>query len=500
MFKLGSTAPAAVLLDAVEQLEKKSPKADDDIQLIRPNLDEAIDTCIRAAGQEYSSQWQKQLLRAASFGKSVLDLYNSDEFVNMCETLRVLNAVRDYRIGLPLTYEQYLRLTPAKLVQRLMDRHEYLLAIKVSEYLRLTTNKIYIHWASQKVRTSNADEESICKAVVEKLADKRGISFESIARAAYDEGRGQLATQLLNHEPRAGKQVPLLLSMGEDDLALDKALQSGDTDLVFFVLLQLKNKLPLASFFRKLSTRPVASALVESSAVSNDESLLRDLYYQDDRPLDSANLIFKSALEQDSSSQATDKLKIASKALTDSKDPIATQYQKQIAETQQLLKLQDGLSRDLDESYSGLSLHETIHLLIRSGYGKRALKLQSEFHVSDKVYAWIRLHALAAARNWGEIEELAKGRKSPIGWEPYFNTLLGAGNTKLAGAFVAKCTTLTAQQRSEMLVKCGLVAEAGRELAKAKDVNALEILRSQTSDRNAQIELERMLGQLRPKR
>ena len=120
VFKLGSTAPASVLLDAVEQLEKKSPKADDNIQLIRPNLDQAIDTCVRAAGQEYSIYWQKQLLKAASFGKSVLDLYNSDEFVGICENLRVLNAVRDYRIGLPLTYDQYLKLTPSRLIQRLI--------------------------------------------------------------------------------------------------------------------------------------------------------------------------------------------------------------------------------------------------------------------------------------------------------------------------------------------------------------------------------------------
>ena len=487
-------------MDAVEQLERKSPKADDNIQLIRSNLDEAVDTCIRAAGQEYFPVWQKKLLKAASLGKSVLDLYNSDEFVNMCDTLRVLNAVRDYRVGIPLTYEQYLRLTPSKLIQRLMSRREYLLAIRISDQLRLITDRIYIHWAAQKVRTSTEDEASICKAVVEKLANKRGISFESIARAAYDEGRGHLATQLLNHEPRAGKQVPLLLSMEEDDLALDKALESGDTDLVFFVLLRLKNKLPLASFFRMLSTRPVASALVESSAAASDVSLLKDLYYQDDRPLASANLIFKTALEQETIPKAIEKLKIASKALADSKDPVATQHQKHIAETQQLLKVQEALSHELDESYSGLSLHDTMHQLIRSGYGKRAHKLSSDFHVKEKVYAWIRLRALAAARNWGEIEELAKARKSPIGWEPYFNTLLSAGNTKLASAFISKCTTLTAQQRSEMWVKCGMVAEGGRELAKVKDVNALELLRAQTSDRNAQIELERLLGQLRPKR
>ena len=494
VFKLGSTAPASVLLDAVEQLEKKSPKADDNIQLIRPNLSEAIDTCIRAAGQEYSPNWQKQLLKAASFGKSVLDLYNSDDFVNMCETLRVLNAVRDYRIGLPLTYEQYLRLTPGKLIQRLINRHEYLLAIRVSEYLRLSTDKIFIHWASQKVRTSSEDEDTICNTVVQKLADKQGVSFEVIARAAYDEGRGNLATQLLNHEPRAGKQVPLLLSMKADEIALDKAIESGDTDLVFSVLLQMKNKLPLASFFRMLSSRPLALALVESSAVSNDVSLLKDLYYQDDRPIDSSNLLFQDALERPSIPQAIEKLKIAQRTLTESKDPAGVQHSKAIKEAQELLRIQEALTRDLDASYTGKSLHETIFQLIRTGYTKRASKLQSDFKISDKIYSWIRLRALVAARNWGELEELSKTRKSAISWEPYFNEILGAGNSKLAAAFVAKCTGQTAQQRSEMYVKCGLPVEAGRELVKAKDVQGLEQLREKTSDRVAQIELQRMLG------
>ena len=499
VFKLGSTAPASVLLDAVDQLEKKSPKADDNIQLIRTNLDEAIDMCIRAAGHEYNSHWQKQLLKAASFGKSVLDLYNSDEFVNMCETLRVLNAVRDYRIGLPLSYDQYLRLTPAKLIQRLMNRHEYLLAIRVSEYLHLPTDRVYVHWASQKVRTSTADEDSICSTVVNKLASKRGVSFDVIAKAAYDEGRAHLATQLLNHEPRAGKQVPLLLSMSEDTLALDKALESGDTDLIFFVLLHLKNTLPLASFFRTLSARPLASAIVEASAATTDPALLKDLYYQDDRLLPSSNLLFASALNQSSTPLKIDKLKLAAKILADAKDPTALHHQKAISEAQQLLKFQETLSRDLDASYTGLSLHATIHQLIRTGYTKRAAKLASDFHVSEKSLAWLRLRALVAARNFAELEELSKARKSAIGWEPYFNAVLGAGNTKLAGVFVAKCTNLTAQERSEMYVKCGLVEKAGEELAKAKDLTGLEALKAKTGDREGAV-LERMIRSLKPRK
>jgi vacuolar protein sorting-associated protein 16 len=37
--------------------------------------------------------------------------------------------------------------------------------------------------------------------------------------------------QLLDHESRASDQVPLLLTMKEDRLALAKAVDSGDTDL-----------------------------------------------------------------------------------------------------------------------------------------------------------------------------------------------------------------------------------------------------------------------------
>lgn len=417
VFKLGSTSPASVLLDAVGQLERKSPKADENIQLIRPNLVEAVDTCVKAAGHEYSVFWQKQLLKAASFGKSVIDLYNSDDFVDMCETLRVLNAVRDYQIGLPLSYEQYVRLNPERLIQRLVNRHEYLLAIRVSEYLRLPTDKVYIHWASQKVRTASDDEDSICRLIVSKLNDKHGISFESIARAAYDEGRSHLATELLNYEPRAGKQVPLLLNMEEDEIALDKAIESGDTNLVFFVLLHLKKKLPLASFFRVISNRPVATALVESSAREHDKDLLKDLYYQDDRRLDGANLLLSEALQQSSLQGKTDKIKLAVRLLSDSKDPAAVFHTKALAEAQQLLRIQEACDNDLDGGYTGLSVNETMYKLIRSGYGKRAAKIQSEFKVPEKTYWWVRLRALVAKRDWGELEESTKVRKSPIGWE-----------------------------------------------------------------------------------
>ncbi|KAJ9219238.1 hypothetical protein DTO169C6_8431 [Paecilomyces variotii] len=501
VFRLGSTSPASVLLDSVDLLDKKSPKADENIQRIRPNLPEAVDVCVRAAGYEFDPNWQKRLLKAASFGKSVLELYNSDDFVEMTEKLRVLKAVRDYQIGMPISYEQYIRLTPEKLVQRLVNRHEYMLAIRISEYLLIPADKIYVHWASQKVKVSTADDDAVCKLVVQRLEGKSGISFELIAQSAYDEGRSHLATQLLNHEPRAGKQVPLLLTMEEDEIALDKALESGDTDLVYFVLLHLKKKLPLASFFRTINNRPTASALVETSAREGDTELLKDLFYQDDRPIDGSNILLSEALQQTTVQAKTDKLRSASRLLSDSKDAAVVLQQKALSEEIQLLKVQESLDKDVADGteFVGLSVNQTVYRLIRSGYGKRAQKIQSEFKMPEKTYWWIRLRALVAKRDWGEIEEIAKIKKSPIGWEPFYNEILGAGNTKLASNFVPKCTNLPVADRIEMWVKCGMVVKAAEEAHKAKDVNTLELLRAKASGL-AVGEIDRMINQLRPKK
>ena len=492
VFRLGSTSPAAVLLDAIDQLDRKSPKADDNIQLIRSDLDSAVDTCVRAAGQEYNIHWQKQLLRAASFGKSVLDLYNSDDFVDMTETLRVLNAVRFYEIGIPISHDQYMRLTPERLIERLICRNEYLLALRMSEYLRLPTEKIYVHWAQQKVRLSSDPEDAIAHTIVSRLRSKRGISFETIAKSAYEEGRQRLATELLNYEPRAGKQVPLLLSMGEESLALDKALESGDSDLVYHVLLSLKKSLPLAQFFRVINTRPTASALVETRARAQDRELLKDLYYQDDRRLEGANLLLIDALEERADpGKRTDKLKVASKLLADSKEHAL--HRSLIDELPKLLKHQQTYEQDFPpERFTGLSVDDTIFKLIRLGATKRAQKVQGEFKVPEKTFWWLRLRALVAKRDWTELEELAKVRRSPIGWEPFFNEVLAAGNARVAGVFVPKCTGLSHKERMEMFVKCGLVGKAAEEALKAKDLEGLKELRSKAAGRDAQ-EVERAI-------
>ena len=508
-FKVGSMAPSSVLLDAIEQFEKRSPKADDDIQLLRSNLVEAIDACVTAAGSEFDTHWQKQLLKAASFGKTVLEGYDSDEFVSICESVRVLNAVRSHEVGLPLSHEQYFRLGPERLVQRLVARDNYVLALEISKYLRLPQHRIYVHWASRKVRVASGDEQSICKQIVDKVDGQASISYDDIARAAYNEGRVQLATRLLNYEKRPGKQVRLLLDMEEDTLALDKAIESGDTDLVLFVLLQMRKTLPLATFFRTINTRPMAVALVESTARDQDQDLLKDLYYQDDRRLDGANLLLTHALSADTVQDTTSKMKPAAKLLGDNKEYAA--QARLIEEAEKLLRIQESIDKDPKQAgfdredraqenlpkFVGMSLNKTVFTLIEKGSHKRAQQLAGDFKMPERTIWWIRLRALVAARSWRELENIGgKTRKSPIGWEAFATEVLNAGNSRLAGSvFVPKCVGLSARQRMDLYVKCGMMDKAGEEALRAKDREWLEEMRRKADGRDLAT-LERMLTQL----
>lgn len=201
-----------------------------------------------------------------------MDSYDPSDFVSMGQSLRVLNAVRHYEVGIPLTYSQYgsrfhvlfydlsirtryQHTTPMHLIVRLTSRNLHLLALRVSSFLSLKPDAVLKHWASTKIARSKSMEgdegdQELCNLIVDKfetLGDGE-VSYADIARRAWEVGRSTLATQvsveiisivlapirrmkLLDHEPRASDQVPLLLMMKEDKLALQKAVDSGDSDL-----------------------------------------------------------------------------------------------------------------------------------------------------------------------------------------------------------------------------------------------------------------------------
>ncbi|CAN8013878.1 unnamed protein product, partial [Ixodes persulcatus] len=242
VFRIGSMDPGALLLAASVEFEKKSYKADEYLRSIieENNLELAIQQCIDAAAHEYPSATQKKLLRAACFGKSFIPSMNPDGFVNACRTLRVLNAVREHTVGLPLTYVQLQCLTMEVLLDRLILRQHYYLALKIAKFLRIPdtegTSRILAHWACYKVAQMHVPTDEVARAISQKLESSPGILYSEIARKAVQCGRRDLAVKLLDCEPRASEQVPILIELGKEEHALVKAIDSGDTDLICFIL------------------------------------------------------------------------------------------------------------------------------------------------------------------------------------------------------------------------------------------------------------------------
>ncbi|XP_038186849.1 vacuolar protein sorting-associated protein 16 homolog isoform X2 [Arvicola amphibius] len=460
IFKIASMAPGALLLEAQKEYEKESQKADEYLREIQElgQLIQAVQQCIEAAGHEHQPDMQKSLLRAASFGKCFLDRFPPDSFVRMCQDLRVLNAIRDYHIGIPLTYSQYKQLTIQVLLDRLVLRRLYPLAIQICEYLRLPevqgVSRILAHWACYKVQQKDVSDEDVARAINQKLGDTPGVSYSDIAARAYGCGRTELAIKLLEYEPRSGEQVPLLLKMKRSKLALSKAIESGDTDLVFTVLLHLKNELNRGDFFMTLRNQPMALSLYRQFCKHQELDTLKDLYNQDDNHQELGSFHIRASYAEERIEGRVAALQTAADAFYKAKNEFAA---KATEDQMRLLRLQRRLEDELGGQFLDLSLHDTVATLIRGGHNKRAEQLARDFRIPDKRLWWLKLAALADLEDWEELEKFSKSKKSPIGYLPFVEICMKQHNKYEAKKYASR---VGPEQKVKALLLVGDVAQA----------------------------------------
>uniref|UniRef100_A0A3Q3NAR9 Vacuolar protein sorting-associated protein 16 homolog n=1 Tax=Mastacembelus armatus TaxID=205130 RepID=A0A3Q3NAR9_9TELE len=408
IFKIASMAPGALLLEAHREYEKLSQKADEYLREIKEQsmLGEAVKQCVEAAGHEYDSNTQKSLLRAASFGKCFLTDFSPDVFVSTCRELRVLNAVRESGVGLPLTHTQFKQMTLQVLIDRLVYRQFYPLAIEICRYLKIPdyqgVSRVLKHWASCKVQQKDLSDTAIAQVICVKVGDSPGVSYSHIAAKAYECGRTELAIKLLDFEPRSGEQVPLLLKMKRSQLALSKAVESGDTDLVYTVVSYLKNEMNRGDFFMTLRNQPVALSLYRQR-------------------LDSRLSVLQSAVDEYNKA----KNEFAAKATEDE---------------MRLLRFQRKLDDEKGAGLLGLSLQATMEALLSLGLHKQAEQLYRDFRVPDKRYWWLKLKALAEKEEWEELEKFSKSKKSPIGYLAFVEVCMKHNNKFEAKKYVSKVT------------------------------------------------------------
>ncbi|KAM9327919.1 vacuolar protein sorting-associated protein 16 homolog [Pholidichthys leucotaenia] len=441
IFKIASMAPGALLLEAHREYEKSSQKADEYLREIKEQkmLGEAVRQCVEAAGHEFDTDTQKSLMRAASFGKCFLTDFSPDHFVNTCRELRVLNAVRDPAVGMPLTHTQFKQLTLQVLIDRLVYRRFYPLAIEICRYLKIPdyqgVSRVLKHWASCKVQQKDLSDEAIAQAVCVKVGDSPGVSYSDIAAKAYECGRPELAIKLLDFEARSGEQVPLLLKMKRSQLALSKAVESGDTDLVYTVVTHLKNEMNRGDFFMTLRNQPVALSLYRQFCKLQELDTLKDLYNQDDDHQELANYYITASYRE---KRLEGRLSLLQSAV-DEYNKAKNEFAAKVTEDEmKLLRFQRKLDDEKGAGLQGLSLQATMEALLLLGLHKQAEQLYKDFRVPDKRYWWLKLRCLAEKEEWDELEKFSRSKKSPIGYLPFVEVCMKSNNKFEARKYVSK--------------------------------------------------------------
>ncbi|XP_076437329.1 vacuolar protein sorting-associated protein 16 homolog [Babylonia areolata] len=500
IFKIGSMEPGAMLFEANREYQKQHQKADEYLRMIKEKLDVAVNQCIQAAGHEFEPAKQKQLLRAASFGKCFLTDFRPEAFVNMSQMLRVLNQVRHHTVGIPLTYTQLEHLTTPVLIDRLVLRKLFGLAILLCQYLKIPDtegqSRILGHWARYKVQQKHVEEEQLARVISQKLLECPGVMFSEIASQALEHGRKQLAVKLLEFEPRASEQVPLLLKMGQLAPALNKAIDSGDTDLVYTVLLHLRDNQDPSQFYMMIHTMPIAFSLFVQYCRFQNLEMVEKMWEQEDNPSEMAFTKIIRSYDQDT-------LDVRLRLLEESSNcfhRVGNAFEEKHCEEQiKLLKHQRRLEDEMGISFVDLSLQETLHRLTLEGSHMAAEKLRKEFKVPDKRFWWMRVNALAESGDWGELEKLSKSKKPPIGMEAFVEACMKFYNKQEALKYLPR---VSPEHRVRSMVRVGQMQEAADQAFENKNEDDLMYVlgKVKVSDRQLAENIRGMIGQLGSRR
>ena len=505
---VGSTAPGALLADALDAFDKGSARAEEALRAVGPALQDAAADCAAAALHAWDPAQQRALLRASAFGTAHVPLAERagsiaaaavgapGAYAQACRTLRVLNAVRHHLLGgIPLTAAQYAALPggPGPLITRLLAARRHLLALRLCDSLGAPPARVLLHWASAKICTAVAlSDRQLLDVLMDKLRGVPGIPFGDVASEAFRRGRPRLAALLLDYEQRSGEQVPLLTSMGEDDRALAKAVESGDSDLVYLALFSLYRKQPSFSAFAEVVARkPEARALFVAYCRRTDAELLKSFLYAVGDAAATADAVLREALgglslappspgaldpgvvamllEQSGELYGKCKHDFASWAVSDAARLLKAQLELEYADATRSRTARSltggGASRF---AFIGHSLADTVLNTLVDGHPKAAAKLRADFKLSDKHWTWLRARAAVARSDWDALYSLAEEKKPPVGHVALVELALDARAPRVElSRLIARVGDASA--RAELYGAAGLALQAQQAAAEAAE-------------------------------
>ena len=394
----------------------------------------------------------------------------------MCKSLRVLNALKEFNVGIPLTLTQYEKLSHEVVIDRLLQRRLFPLASKICQFLQVENgqSRILAHWACYKVSQQADSDEAIAQSIEKRLRSEpvKNISYCDIAAKAADCGRTQLAIRLLESENSVHRQVPLLIKLGQEAKALNKALDSNDRDLAYHVILHLRKNFTSSDFHMLIRKYPLGKVLYESYCAAHDPESLQDWYVQEDDYGSQALHQIKRAFEAERTETRQAILVNVQDLFKKAKDePIAALAQ----DHYKLLKAQVTLEEKLGKSFVGLTLHQTLADLLQYDENKFAENIRKDFQLSDRRYTWIKLTTWARTHKWNEIKKYAKQKKLPVPMTQVVKLANEHGGQEAAKQFLSE-EYLDHEDRFNLFSEFGMYLEAASAAFAGKNLEALNSL------------------------
>jgi hypothetical protein len=265
-----------------------------------------------------------------------------------------------------------------------------------------------------------------------------------------------------------------LLKLGQGAQALRKAIFSGDTDLVYHVILSLQEQHSNADFHLIMRQDEVGARLYtlycQQYAPSNQ---LADWLQQEDDFSNMARQTYRDSYSTGRVETRLARLVTSQEQFKRAKE----EFNLSIAdENHKLIKYQSGLEDKLGKLHVNLSLHQTVLQLLQDKEVKLAEKLKAEFKVSDRKFFWLKLRAFGSSGQWAELLALAKSKKtSPLGsFGPFLDICLEHGEKGQAIKFLPMLQTQEA--RLKYTIKLDMLPEAAEAAFNLRNMEALSAL------------------------
>ncbi|EEQ37294.1 hypothetical protein CLUG_01417 [Clavispora lusitaniae ATCC 42720] len=533
---MGSSHPSSILLDCIDKLALQPSKAYTNISFLNTenSLSAAMDGCLQAALHEFSPAWQKKILKAVSFGKIYEEKYfDSDKYLRVLDTVKVLNQIRSPEIGLFLTNAEIEQMGWNTIVEMLVNRSQYLLALKIVDLLQLEDSRslVYVHWCCSKIKKElNMSDINLFKIISKKLMSSHNqnranpnrniISVSEISKVAYEEGRSDLCKLLINLEPSTIRRVNQLLQIEEIELAMIKCFQSSEFDLCRLILMYLKDKLSIAQFFQVLNQNEQKSIVKDISLeeFSEDEQInalfQENLFINGDlignfweqnigkyspksldaflkhqnKTLARNEVKLKNYLQESSISQGESFEKLYQTQKTKLQSLLGNRkFSKQLHLELEVLELKKRLSETYQQSFfERKSVAEIIIKLIEMHQLKPVSKIVKDFKFSQEKYWNLVLEVYCKAGDFDSLHRFitasnpnpSASLKSPIGFEVIAETCLVYGAPhKLISSYIEQCTESHYLKRIDLYLQNGDYSPAAEEAFKNKDGDALVKIR-----------------------